>query len=158
MGWCYLLNFHEVPKGEGSNCDLFGFFHIVKALPEKIWGLGYCKILYVQIVYCSVKMHNNHSTWDSLGAEGIIREFLSPWRKRGIDRKQKFCIISPETDFSVLAQINRPTASISDVTLSYSSSSLIFPVPIHFSCLRLHHSVNYHMFLIHLIGKIRDHA
>lgn len=36
------------------------------------------KILYLQIVYCSVKMHNNHSSWCALGAEGIIRELLSP--------------------------------------------------------------------------------
>lgn len=39
------------------------------------------------------------------------------------DRKQRFCITSPETDFSVTAQVNQPNASISDVTLGYSSSS-----------------------------------
>lgn len=90
---------------------------------------------------CSVKMLNGHSTWCSFGAEGILREFLSPWRKSGIDRNQKFCTASPETDFSVIAQLNQPTASIFDVTLSYNSSSLTFPVPVHFFCLILHHSM-----------------
>lgn len=88
----------------------------------------------------------------------IIKEFLSPWRESGTDRKQRFCVTSPETNFSVIAQINQPTASISDVTLSYTSNSLIFPGPIHFFCLLLHHSMRTTMFLIHLIGKIRDHA
>lgn len=49
----------------------------------------------------------------------------------------RFCITSPETDFSVIAEVNQPNASISDVTLSYSSRSLNFPAPIHF----LHHSM-----------------
>lgn len=104
-------------------------------------ALDSCKNLYLQIVYCSVKMLNGHSTWCSLGAEGILREFLSPWRKSGIDRKQTFCTASPETDFNVIAQLNQPTASIFDVTLSYNSSSLTFPVPVHFFCLILHHSM-----------------
>lgn len=92
-------------------------------------ALDSCKNLYLQIIYCSVKMHNNHSTWRSLGAESILREFLSPRRKSGIDRRQKFCTTSPETDFGVIAQINQPTASIFDNTLSYNSSSLIFLSP-----------------------------
>lgn len=104
------------------------------------------KNLYLLIIYCSVKMHNNHPTWRSLGAESILREFLPPRRKSGIDRRQKFSTTSPETDFSVIAQINQPIASIFAKTLSCNSSSLIFLSP----------SIS--SVLIHLIGKIRDHA
>lgn len=104
-------------------------------------ALDSCKNLYLQIVYWSVKMHNDHSTWCSLGAEGILREFLSPWRKFRNWQETEDCTTSPEKDFSVIAQINQPAASIFDTTLSYNSSSLIFPVPIHFFCLILHHTM-----------------
>lgn len=106
-GLMLFVQFLWSPQGRGIKLTFLDFSTLQKPFLKRSEALDSCRILHLQIIYCSVKMHNNHSTWYSLGVEGIIREFLSPWRKSGIDRKEGFCIISPETAFSVLAVINQ---------------------------------------------------
>lgn len=135
MCWCYLLNFDEVPQGR--EIKLWPFWILPHGRSPS------CKDLRPWVaarscttnglLQCQNVQKSFHLVY-SLGAEGIIREFLAPWRKSGVTGKQRFCITSPET-LSVIAQVNQPNASISDVTLGYSSSSLNFLVPIHFCVL-----------------------
>lgn len=107
-------------------------------------------MLYQQIVYCSVKMHDNYFTWCPLGTEGIIGEFLSQWREsHTVDRKQGFCITSPEIDFSDCT--DKSTNCFNIIVWYYlklqqqNVESLIFPVTIYFYYLTLPLYVNYHV-------------